>query len=302
MSNLEIKFVDNKDIDREKWDQCIRSSDNSSVYVNCWFLDIVCPTWKGLIWGDYEYIMPLPFRRKFGIFYLAQPIYAQQFGIFPEPEDIILTEMLDWILSHFKYIRLSLNPLNISNPLDFLNEVRKNYILPLKSQYVEIIARYPQNTRRNIRKAKQVVFMLKEIGMAEYIKLKSSFPGVEDNPQFQKTISQIITTAMWLQKGKIYGAYSLENELCAAAFFLFDSKRVYYLNAVSSDTGKELSAMFAIVDQFIQDHAGQNLILDFEGSQNPGIARFYEGFGAVCEIYQHVYRNTLPWPLHILKK
>ena len=302
MSNPEIKFVANKDIDRAKWDQCIHSSGNSSVYVNCWFLDIVCPTWKGLIWGDYEYIMPLPFRRKFGISYIAQPIYAQQFGIFPEPEDKILTEMLNWVSSHFKYIRLSLNPINITNRLGFLNEIRKNYILSLNLQYPEIKARYPQNTRRNIRKAKQVVFMLKEIGIAEYIRLKSSFPGVEDDPRLQKTISQIITTAMRLRKGKIYGAYSLENEFCAAAFFLFDSKRVYYLNAVSSDTGKELSAMYAIVDQFIQDHAGQDLILDFEGSQNPGIARFYEGFGAECEIYQHIYRNTLPWALRILKK
>jgi hypothetical protein len=302
MSNPEIKFVPNKDIDRAKWDQCIQLSGNSSVYARCWFLDIVCPTWEGLVWGDYKYIMPLPIRRKFGISFLAQPIYAQQFGIFPEPEDTILTEMLEWISSHFKYIRLSLNPSNISNPPSFLYKVRKNYILSLNLPYHEITERFSQNTRRNIRKARPEGFLLKEIGVAEYINLKSNAPGVEGNPQFQKTLGQIITTAMSLLKGKIYGAYSSENVLCAAAFFLFDSKRIYYLNAVSSVTGKELSAMYAIVDQFIQDHTEQDLILDFEGSQNPGIARFYEGFGSECEIYQHIYRNTLPWPLRILKK
>jgi lipid II:glycine glycyltransferase (peptidoglycan interpeptide bridge formation enzyme) len=302
MSKPIIRWIANKDIDRTKWDRCNRLSGNSSVYINCWFLDIVCPSWTALVWGDYEYIMPLPFRQRFGIPYLAQPIYAQQFGIFPEPEGAILAEMLEWVASRFKYIRLSLNPSNSSNRPDFLYEARKNYTLSLNLSHQEITERFAQNTRRNIRKAKQAVVVRNKIGATEYINLKSSFPGVEDNPEVQKTLSQIIATAILLQKGTVYGAYSSGNDLCAAAFFLFDSKRVYYLNAVSSGTGKELSAMYAIVDQFIQDHAGQNLILDFEGSQNPGIARFYEGFGAGCEIYQHIYRNILPWPLRILKK
>jgi hypothetical protein len=302
MSNPEISLLKNTDLDREKWDQCIQSSGNSNVYARCWFLDIVCPEWKGLIWGDYKYVMPLPFNQKFGISYLSQPVYAQQFGIFPKPENAIQDTMLHWITDHYKYIRLSLNAANHSDHSGFLTEERKNFTLSLNVRYPEIAAQYPQNTRRNIRKAKQAVFLLKEIGADEYLSLKRSFPGVEVNQKFQDTLNQIITTAMWLRKGVIYGAYSSENELCAAAFFLFDSNRVYYLNAVSSDTGKEKSAMYAIVDQFIQDYAEQKIILDFEGSLNPGIARFYEGFGAECEIYQHIYRNTLPWPLRILKK
>jgi hypothetical protein len=302
MSNPEIRFLNNSDIDRDRWDQCILSSTHSSVYSSCWFLDLVCPGWKGLICGDYEYIMPLPFHQKFGISYLSQPVYAQQFGIFPEPGQEILSEMLNWVIGHFKYIRLSLIPLNIPSKLGFTSEARKNFVLSLNFPYHEIATLYPQNTRRNIRKAKQSVFILKTIGSEEYLNLKRSFPGVEDDPRFQKTIAQIITKALKHQKGIIYGAYSSENKLCAAAFFLFDSKRVYYLNAVSSETGKALSAMYAIVDQFIQDHSEQNLLLDFEGSLHPGIARFYEGFGSECELYQHIYRNTLPWPLRIIKK
>jgi len=301
MSNPKIRLVPNKDIDRTKWDRCNQLSANSSVYVNCWFLDIVCPDWNGLIWGDYEYIMPLPFRRKFGISYLAQPIYAQQFGIFPEPEDTILTEMLEWVTNHFKYIRLSLNPMNRNHHSGFIIEERNNYFLSLNLSYPDIAENYHPKTRRNIRIAKRSVFILKTISPAEFLHLKHRFPGVE-NDEHQNTIGKIITTALWLQKGMIYGAYSPENELCGAAFFLFDSKRVYYLNSVSSDTGKELRAMYAIVDQFIQDYSGKNLILDFEGSQNPGIAHFYQRFGTEYEIYQHVYRNTLPWPLRILKK
>lgn len=302
MTNSEIRLVKNKDIDYQKWDQCIQSSDNSRVYAYGWYLDIVCPDWVGLIWGDYEYVMPLPFHKKFGISYLSQPVYAQQLGIFPVPADNVLNVMLDFLVTRFDYIRLSLNSMNTAEHTGFSIERRRNYVLPLNVPYDTITEKYSQNTKRNIRKSKQSISIIKTLAVADYMNLKRNFPGVEDDKEFQKSINIIISTALRRQQGIIYSAYSSENELCAAAFFLFDSKRVSYLNAVSSNIGKELCAGHAIVDQFIQDNAEKNILLDFEGSQNHGVARFYEGFGAECEYYQHLNRNTLIWPLRILKK
>lgn len=302
MINPEIRLIKNKDIDYRKWDQCIKSSVNSRVYAYSWYLDVVCPDWHGLIWGDYEYILPLPIYKKYGILYLSQPVYAQQFGIFPIPIDDVLTVMLDFLIKQFDYIRLSLNSLNSTDHVGFIIDVRKNYILSLNATYKQIAEKYHQNTKRNIRKSKELVFIIKSIAVADYMNLKRAFPGVEDDKAFLKSINIIISASLRRQQGIIYSAYSSENELCAAAFFLFNSKRVIYLNAVSSNIGKKLCAGYAIVDQFIQDYAGKNLLLDFEGSQNPGIARFYEGFGSECEYYQHLYRNTLLWPLRIFKK
>lgn len=302
MTNPEISIVKNKDIDYQKWDQCIQDSDNSRVYAYSWYLDIVCPDWAGLIWGDYEYVMPLPFHKKFGISYLSQPVYAQQLGIFPVPTANVLKVMFDFLITRFDYIRLSLNSMNITDNAGFSIEERRNYILPLNVPYETITGKYNQNTKRNIRKSKPSISIIKTLAVADYMNLKRNFPGVEDDKEFQRSINIIISTSLRRQQGIIYSAYSSENELCAAAYFLFDSKRVSYLNAVSSNIGKEFCAGHAIVDQFIQDNAEKNILLDFEGSQNPGVARFYEGFGAECEHYQHLYRNTLIWPLRIFKK
>jgi len=102
--------------------------------------------------------------------------------------------------------------------------------------------------------------------------------------------------------GVIYGAYSKQKELIGAAFFLKENARYTYLSSVLSPEGKQLRSMYAIVDTFIRDHAGQPFILDFEGSNIEGIARFFEGFGASAEKYQHLKYNNLPWIVKLFKK
>ena len=78
--------------------------------------------------------------------------------------------------------------------------------------------------------------------------------------------------------------------------------RIYYLTPVSNKEGKEKRAMFAILDYVIGKYADTGLILDFEGSQIPGVARFFAGFGAKPITYFHLKENRLPFPINLLKK
>ena len=66
--------------------------------------------------------------------------------------------------------------------------------------------------------------------------------------------------------------------------------------------GKTIGASHALIDAFIKDHAGQDLILDFEGSDIRNLAFFYESFGATIEIYPALKINKLPWYARLLKK
>ena len=72
--------------------------------------------------------------------------------------------------------------------------------------------------------------------------------------------------------------------------------------ASSNQAGIEQSAMFLLVDTFIEKNAGKKQIFDFEGSNIPGVARFYAGFGATPETYYSVHQNRLPKLLQIFKK
>ncbi|MEA3446653.1 MAG: hypothetical protein U9R19_18205, partial [Bacteroidota bacterium] len=79
---MAIRFLIHKQIDKRKWNQCIKSSVNGIVYAYSWYLDIVSENWEALVEDDYKSVMPLTINEKYGISYLRQPIFTQQLGVF----------------------------------------------------------------------------------------------------------------------------------------------------------------------------------------------------------------------------
>lgn len=115
------------------------------------------------------------------------------------------------------------------------------------------------------------------------------------------TLHKLISTAVKHKTGYLYGAFNSRNMLCAAGFFVYSNQKACFILSVSNDEGKAQSAMFLLVDEFIKDFSGQNMILDFEGSNIEGIARFYKGFGATAFNFPTIKSNKLPYPLKLLK-
>jgi hypothetical protein len=59
--------------------------------------------------------------------------------------------------------------------------------------------------------------------------------------------------------------------------------------------------MFHLVDHWLRTAPAAIERFDFAGSNDPGLARFYEGFGAERTTYFRLRRNTLPRWLRTLK-
>lgn len=304
MSNPEIRFVKNKDIDYQKWDQCIARSIVPLIYAQSWYLDLISPNWDALVSDDYAFVMPLIIKRKFGISFLLQPIFAQQHGIFPETDKAIENNFLSTIRDQFRYITIYLNASHFEPfPEGYKVLPRTNFILKLSPSNSDLKNNYSKHTRRQIKKAEDnKVIIIKGLQTSEYLDLQIS---VNKNNLLQptmQTLKRLIEYGLLHETGIIYAAYNQHNTLCAAAFFIVSGQRVTYLNAVSTEEGKNISAMHKIIDQFILEHSGTPLTLDFEGSVIEGIARFYKGFGAEKEQYFCLKSNRLPIPLCWLKK
>jgi hypothetical protein len=107
---------------------------------------------------------------------------------------------------------------------------------------------------------------------------------------YSKEINQLITRAV-TENGK----------LLSIVLLLRDKERLYLMVSVTGPEGRTKGANHILIDRLIQEFAGSNLYLDFEGSDQPGIAHFYKNFGAFDQPYFYYYYNKLPWPLRLLK-
>jgi hypothetical protein len=68
----------------------------------------VAQSWDALIWGDYEFVMPLTPKRKWGITYLYQPTFCQQLGIFPPAPDSVQKEFSQFLQKKFRFIQFNI--------------------------------------------------------------------------------------------------------------------------------------------------------------------------------------------------
>jgi hypothetical protein len=59
--------------------------------------------------------------------------------------------------------------------------------------------------------------------------------------------------------------------------------------------------MSQLIDSFIRDHSGEEVYLDFEGSMDLNLARFYKGFGSKEVVYLQIRKNNLPGIIRWLK-
>ena len=306
MNNTQnILYIAHRNIDVKKWDSCVENASNSRVYALSWHLDRTAETWDALVMGDYQFVMPLPMKKKWGISYLYQPLFCQQLGIFPDPTEETARLFYLELTRHFRYFNIQINAQNplaqIPNAIEFLP--RKNYILPLSHSYDGISNNYSTNTKRNLAKAqKNRLSFISGVGTEEFIQFKTENLPVKITKTDLKKLKRLTAFGQLQGHGRFYGVYGPKNELLSAVYFCRYKNRLNYMNDVSSEDGKALGAMPFLIDQVIRENAGKNLVLDFEGSMIPGVARFYEGFGASPETYFQLKYNRLPLLLKWLKR
>jgi hypothetical protein len=157
-------------------------------------------------------------------------------------------------------------------------------------------SQYNENTIRNLKKARENDLVIQyELKVKDLIEMKrrNNINKLQDSQL--KTLSRLIQSALEKGRGTLIGIMSARGGLCAAAFFLIDHGRAVYLVSVANEEGKDNRAMFLLVDHFIKRNAGTKLLLDFEGSMVPGVARFFAGFGASPEIYYTLKISRLPF-------
>jgi len=302
MQDVQIRYRKRHEIDNDKWNLCIETAPNGLIYAYSFYLDGTADNWDALILNDYEAVMPLPWRKKIGFYYLYQPFFSAQLGVFGNTINANLVEnFLKAIPSKFKLWELSLNHQNIFRLNSFRLFERANFVLPLNHAYETLYTNYRESIKRNIKKSVQYGCHKKtDFDIDDVIELSRQQKHIASDDEFQK-FKNLYLLLKDKSASKTYGIFSDKNELIASCVFTFSHNRAYYILVGNHPNGRTLGASHALIDAFIKDHAGQNLTLDFEGSDIKNLAFFYSSFGAMEEKYAAIKVNALPWYVKWMK-
>lgn len=302
-SSNHIQYIRHPDIDKQQWDSCIDGAVNGLIYAKSVFLDAMSPGWDALVYGNYEAVLPLTWRRKFGVTYLCQPAFSQQLGVFYTEDNMQKTVplFLETIESRFRLIEIFLN---YDNPLTDHSGIHQNYILPLSVPYKEIAASYAKDLKKNLKHAEK--FSLHYKTSYDFMEAVASYKARYSERMNTREIdytwfTDLVTRLHSTGNAFCRKATSADGELLACSVFLRDDKRIYNLASTTLPKGRTFEANHFLVDKLIQEFAGQPLLLDFEGSDIPGIASFYKNFTRINQPYFFWKRNRLSL-LYRLKK
>lgn len=301
-----IQYFTHKEIDKKKWDDCIDKAGNGLIYVYSFYMDHMSPGWDALVLGDYEAILPLTWKRKYGVYYLYQPFLTAQSGVFGKNiTEQLLNNFIQAIPAKFKLIEISLNSGNRFNYAPGFSILRNNYVLNLNKPYKELQQAYSENIKRNIKKANQAGCTAQIDFAAEKVidlALKQMSGYHKESSENVERFSKLYQFLHAKQMATTYGILNNQQEVVASCVFFFSHNRAYYILVGNHPDSKAIGASHTLIDIFIKDHAGKNMLLDFEGSDIPNLAHFYSSFGAMEEKYPALRINRLPFYLKWLKR
>lgn len=293
-----IRYLTHNQIDTQRWNECIAQSPDGLVYAWSWYLDVVHPNWEALVEDDYETVMPLTGSKKYGINYLFQPFFTQKFGVFGKNEvtEEKIEQFLEAIPEKFKFAEF-----RISGGIKGVNgaavKAHRNIELEFNKDYSVIAANYNSNTKRNLTKAqKQGLTIVENADPSVIIELFRKNRGKVvkhwGNKEYNRLLN-LVEAAKNHDACLVLGVQNTDNQIVAGAFFMISHNKIVFLFSGADETNKENHGLTFLLDYVIKQYSGTQNILDFEGSDNDGLARFYKGFSGKEKYYQELKFNKL---------
>ncbi len=309
-------LLSRSEIDDTRWDQAVACSSQHVVYAFSWYLDLVCEDWNAIVWpsaANYQVILPLPIKVKWGVKVVEQPFFCQYLGFFYQKDisNKIVADFLTLADLHFVYISsYFFNPHNTGIvrclPAQFRISTHFTNWLSLEASYEEIFTNYSKDRKANLKRSTGFNWSFHQIndifplislfkqnhesgisgGVAadSYLKLEQLYEGLNKRG---------MATLLYASKGDHFKAGTLIVESGQTGIYLF--------NAADTE-GRSGNARTFLLDQYFRKNAGRNLIFDFESPPVGSIVSFYDSFGSEKKPFISIHKNGLPFPFNLLQQ
>nr|WP_246455752.1 GNAT family N-acetyltransferase [Hymenobacter citatus] len=259
--------------------------------------------------GEYRSILPLPYKRWPWGRELFQPAFTQQLGLLIT-EDSQYKNVAEYLVLITGRYRRGYQQLNVDNSLfstssAYKTDQRVTYHLSLAPNFPTLLQAYDSSSKRRLRQnlARSAPLVVQEATTLEpLIALFKQTKGeaASLSARHYTRLRHLAAAAQQRGQALLYEVRMPmpDTELLAAALFIRERNTIIYLFAAASPRGRQLSAPTLLLNHVIAQHAGTpGLVLDFEGSVIPSIARFFANFGAQPVPYTTFTLTPRPWYL-----
>lgn len=273
---MPVRFVQQKEIDRQAWDKCVHHAFYSTIYALSWYLDSICDHWDGLVEDDYTSVMPLPRKKKWLANTIYIPGFAYELGIYSKsPVDSSKVSLFlktipknchsGWIL------------LNKFNPLDiFTSRTRESfrYEYDLIKPYYRISSGFHSDMRRRLHiSVSKGLSFLQGLAPNDMIRLAAStekeFKHFSPGQTFHRL--RILSTALLNHRaGEVFGIYNKNNQLAAAGLFAFAGNRITLLYIATNPPDADCFPEFYLIDRMMEKYAETNTTLVIDDASTSG--------------------------------
>jgi hypothetical protein len=301
-----IHYVKRKDLEVEKYNDCIENSIQSRIYAFSWYLDIVADNWDVLVQDDYTTVMPVPFRKKFGVNYVYPPFWLLELGLFSLKDAIDYKAFFKVLFVKFKFIEFRLNTENkIKASESFLIE-KQMQTLAMQEDYETNFNAYRKDRKKDLRKSKKINltenwnYNPQKLVQLFRVNVGKRTPYIVDKDY--KVLSDLMKICIEKRVGEMLSIYNSESKLVASGFFLKHKKEVTILVSSTDFDNRKNGENTFLIDRAIYKYQKTFGIFNFGGSSMQQIAKYFLSFGAKTSQYQQVKYNNLPYLIRWFKR
>jgi lipid II:glycine glycyltransferase (peptidoglycan interpeptide bridge formation enzyme) len=298
---------------REIYRQLCKGPQKLPLFLQDWWLDVVCADWDAAIVHNGDNIAgvwPYHLEKKAGVTILRTPSLTPYIGphiLFPHDlkeskEDNFEYEVTAALLEKMpdaKVWAVSLPPaqkqVGLYKQQGFDIQTRQTFLMPLEAEEANIFLKLNEDYRRNIRKAEADIAIANEPEMLPVLRqyLEATLDRKDVKMHYSAALMQQLFNACNQNGACALWVARKAGEVQAILWHVWDEKRAYYLAGSRNPQVKDTKAMTALIWHAIKETKRMGkAVFDFEGSMDPGVEKFFRNFGANRELYLVLNKNN----------
>ncbi|WP_107040338.1 GNAT family N-acetyltransferase [Brumimicrobium mesophilum] len=278
---MEGKWINQREIDREDWDQLVAKTVDASIYVCSFYLDATAIDWEAFVADDFSFAIPVGVVPKGGITRVYPPLFQRYVEAIGEVSKI------DWSAFEKSLLkRYSKGDLNVKTAVfsqtnnksisstEHIHQVVNKEHFKLKTQAKRMIKRFGQ-TKYEIREENIDTGELSHL-IARELSKKLPIYASKDVQHLYDVVEKAEENG-FLYKVGVFDGEALKGGLIGLKF----KDTLLYLKGTAEEELQQEGAMYALMEHFITYGFEQGCKIDFGGSRVKGIQFFNSRFSGV---------------------